>query len=357
MFSTVLKDSGKCTRKLPAPLEVSESDVYGQSATSSKQELALSEQTSVFIPIESEKINKYGFTNSFCDRSILVELAWASRNPGAENCPRSRKEIFEKLKSQENVQQENCLPSLNSHKQPSQNVGECVINIKGIGNMQASDESAGASLENSSDTSSDNEIFARRLKMVAKFILSRKKIRKRKFLEICQSGDSLNTKCLEENVADEDLYLYKAKENRVVDFTSEDSRLKSQQKIVEQQNKKNIQIPSLELLPYKANFLNPRIDNTTYLLRSSIILSQNLLHYLIFSLIAGHNFSDAAYLFSIYLLTFPRSSYSWININDYRLFQRFFTATPDLIYSSIRLNFLEKCFGNPTMLVSRRVFQ
>ncbi|XP_053990257.1 uncharacterized protein LOC128882627 isoform X2 [Hylaeus volcanicus] len=331
MFSTVHKDSGQCTRKLPASLEVAETDAYGESAASTKQELALNEQTSVFLPIKSEKKNKYGFTNSFCDLTILVELAWASRNP-------------------ESTQHGSILPFSNAHELSSYKSKECDIKIKGIGNMQASDESAGASLENSSDTSSDNEIFASRLKMVAKVINSRKKTKKRKSLQNCQSANGLSKITSEKNVMNRGLDLHQAGENELVDLASDDSRSKLGQKVLDQQNKKNILTPPLELLPYKANFVNPRIDNTTYLLRSCIILSQNLLHYLIFSLIAGHNFPDAAYLFSIYLLTFPRSTYSWININDYRLFQRFFTATPDLIYSSMRLNFLEKCFGNPTML-------
>lgn len=374
MFTLTQENRGQCVRKVGDPILVSELDEL-------PDRNGLVEDFESFKPSKPfrprwavQSSYKRHFVDRFDDASILVELAWASRDPGAKDCPRSRRELRTRLGLAEasrcNAGVKNTTVTVNTERSQRrsnthvQDVSEPrSVYISGIGNMPLSDESAGNDLSDStcsyaSDalvsedaccdaldyaSGSDSEL-AYRVKGTVPAKRNERKLyseREDDFSPVTNDSESIQNESFDSSVTEQ--WPYSSRSARGGDGKSGNGKPDSAEKL-------NLSTISLDY-PDQLSILSSRLGNTTYMIRTPSVMAQTLLHYLVSSTLATHQFDDALYLMALYLSVFARPSYTWININDYRLIQRFFSSTPDAFYSTLRLTMLQQCYGNPTFIV------
>lgn len=369
MFTSFQERKGQCARKIGAPLLVSETSEVVADATS-QEDFTGAESSKVFLPRWKKRRGRY-FTNGFDDSSILVELAWASRDPAARNCPSSRREVRARLGLNSDGSRGGSDAARRSEgasagaAQKQQSGSRPTITVAGIGEMPGSDESGGEVLD--VNTSSEMSSAASGSEDEGPGIGS----------GLCQGPcaggaeygceDGSASRCIQEGFetpcprprgglslgADEDYAPASLKSVISSKWPYADGVGGYDQDAgTPKKPPKSSADLSMDISHYpdQMSLVNSRLGNTTYMIRNPSIMAPTLLHYLIPLTLATHQFRDAVYLMALYLTTFPRSTHLWINVNDYRLLQRFFVAAPDTHYCSMRLKLLEECYGNPTFL-------
>lgn len=100
------------------------------------------------------------------------------------------------------------------------------------------------------------------------------------------------------------------------------------------------------------NVPNPRRNEPVAMLHSPYSIANGLLHHLVLSTLANHNFRDTVHLMSLCLIESYRSLLNQTPIQFLRLLIRFYKMIPELCYSDMHVELLQKCYKTPDVMVS-----